>query len=718
MDINTNKSYKWKFVRFGGVTQVQLTSGEELLHLRELDLKLWTALSMPVNGIFFDGETAKLIDTDNDGHIKPEELLNAVDWICSNIKNPELLLEEGDSVPLEEFKNRDLASSAKILLENIKKGDKKEITLEDVYAQKKFFTEHILTVSAELSEDSTDEEKMHKILEAIIASGSYNSNDISSDAEKIINTFYEQVKPFLKWNDDLQKDGVLPLSQEQTEKALEALKPVEEKIDDFFIRCKLAKYEPKAKASLCADGENFKSLITESLSGNNGFLASLPLASIDEEKPLPLTEGINPAWIAKIKIFTDNTVTPLLGNLTVLSENNWNVIKEKLSAYSLWQKSKPQFEVSKLGVEYLKEIIRPEQKSGLFSFIEKKLYIEAERSKISDLEKLVLYRRNIFRLLNNFITFTDFYEGKGAVFQAGILYFDSRSADLCFYLTEDARHASLDPITGSFLVYCDIKRKGETKKLLAMFTNGSGNTIIAGRNGIFYDREGNDWDATVTRVIINPISLKEAFFLPYRKLSAMIEGQIAKRAADADKKSEEKLGQTAAAVASADKAGTLEKPITPKKLDLGTIALVGTAIGGISALVSGILQALFGLGFWLPAGIIGLLLLISGPSVILAGIKLRKRSIGPVLEANGWAINTQLKINIPFGGSMTKLKLIPSGSRLIGRDPFADKKTGKKWLIAIAIIIIISAIGWLVLHAVFKMNIKDFFTVMSKLLKK
>ncbi len=709
MKINKTKSYKWSFAKFGGVTQLQLKSGEDLLHLRELDLKLWTALSIPAKGIFFDAETAKILDSDNDGSIKPEEILSAVDWICANLKHPDILFQEGSAVPINEIKNQELAFSAQTLLTNINKQTENAISVDDVYTQKKFFTEHVLTKSVEISDDAPSEEKLQKVLEAIIASMSYKDIDNGTAAESVLDTFYKQADVFLKWNSNLPKDGTLPLAPEQTEKALSALRAVEEKINDFFIRCKLAQYEPNAKSSLCADSGNFKNLITQNLNGSNEFLQSLPLASPDEIRPLPLNEGINPAWADKICAFSKEAVTPLLGNLQHLSENNWNEIQEKLAGYASWQKSKPQVVISKITPEYLEEMIKPEQKEKLLGFIKKNISIEIERGRICELEKLVLFRRDILRLLNNSVTFSDFYEGKGSIFQAGVLYFDSRSADLCFYLTEDERHTNLDPMTGSFLVYCSITRKGETKKLLAMFTNGASNTIVVGRNGVFYDREGNEWNAAVTKVVINPISLREAFFMPYRKFSAMIEEQIAKRAAEADKKSEEKLAQTAAAVASVDRVQTADKTASPKKLDLGTIALLGTAIGGVSALVSGILQALFGLGFLLPLGIIGIILIISGPSTVLAALKLRKRSIGPILEANGWAINTQLKINIPFGGSMTQLGVIPPESGLMAHDPFAEKKTGKKWFIAVLIIAAIITAAVLILRFGFNMSVKDLF---------
>ena len=63
---------------------------------------------------------------------------------------------------------------------------------------------------------------------------------------------------------------------------------------------------------------------------------------------------------------------------------------------------------------------------------------------------------------------------------------------------------------------------------------------------------------------------------------------------------------------------------------------------------------LLSLRLWqMPLAIAGVLLLISGPSMLLAAFKLSRRNLAPLLDANGWAINTRARINIPFGTSLT-----------------------------------------------------------------
>ena len=60
--------------------------------------------------------------------------------------------------------------------------------------------------------------------------------------------------------------------------------------------------------------------------------------------------------------------------------------------------------------------------------------------------------------------------------------------------------------------------------------------------------------------------------------------------------------------------------------------------------------------------------------MILAWLKLRKRNLAPLLDANGWAINAQATINIAFGNTLTHLATLPENSRLNLIDPFAKRK--------------------------------------------
>jgi hypothetical protein len=230
--------------------------------------------------------------------------------------------------------------------------------------------------------------------------------------------------------------------------------------------------------------------------------------------------------------------------------------------------------------------------------------------------------------------------------------------------------------------------------IAAAFTNGDSDNLMVGRNGLFYDRKGRDWDATITKIIDNPISIRQAFWAPYKKLVRMIEEQVAKRAAAAD--SESTAGMNAAAVNAVnhDKAPAAPgAPAEPKKIDVGSVAALGVAVGALGAFLTalvGYATGIFKMGpLAVVAAFLGVLCFISLPSVVLAYITLRKRNLGPILDANGWAINAHAKVNVAFGAALTSLAKLPPGSRREPVERYADKGLPwKRWALLAVVLLL------------------------------
>jgi hypothetical protein len=104
------------------------------------------------------------------------------------------------------------------------------------------------------------------------------------------------------------------------------------------------------------------------------------------------------------------------------------------------------------------------------------------------------------------------------------------------------------------------------------------------------------------------------------------------------------------------------------------IAALSVAFGSIGTALAYFLGLFKGIPPWqLPVMLLGLMLLISGPSIILAFVKLRKRNLGPILDANGWAVNAKAKINVPFGTSLTDIAKLPPGAKVDISDRYAEK---------------------------------------------
>ena len=330
--------------------------------------------------------------------------------------------------------------------------------------------------------------------------------------------------------------------------------------------------------------------------------------------------------------------------------------------------------------------------------------IAAAKAVYQPLEKLLLLCRDFCTLLRNFVSFQDFYAKRGkallgrgasdetpwAIFQAGTLVIDQRACNLCLRVNDMAKHNAQAPDSGMFLIYCQctLHATGEKMQIVAAMTIGDIRHLKVGKNALFYDRQGRDWEAEVVKIIDNPISIGQAFWSPYRKLGDWVSGLITKSAAEKEKKSFADMTtklQTTPAAGAAPAAAPQPAPFDIAKF-AGIFAAIGMAVGYIGSFFTSLALGLKGLGWWGWLVIPGLLLVISGPSMILAWMKLRKRNLAPLLNANGWAINADAIVNVLFGNTLTEQAQFPIVKL---NDPFAKKGLSKasKWSIAIAAIL-------------------------------
>jgi hypothetical protein len=484
----------------------------------------------------------------------------------------------------------------------------------------------------------------------------------------------------------------LPLDSSTTTAAA-TYTAVKTKVDDYFTRCRLAAFDPRAVSALNREEKEYLVFSAKELSPASTEIATFPLAQVAPGKPLPLEQGVNPAWVDAVTNFTTQIVRPMLNGKSALAESDWVSVKAKFNAYEKWVGTKAGASVEKLGVARVREILAGKGQAEISALLARDKTLEPEANAIAAVERLVRYHRDLYKLLVNFVSFQDFYKRKTkAIFQAGTLYLDQRSCDLCLTVEDSGRHATMAGLAGTYLAYCDCVRKatGEKMQIVAAFTNGDSDNLMVGRNGVFYDRKGRDWDATITKIVDNPISIRQAFWAPYKKFVRMIEEQIAKRAAAADASATDQLATAAANVSRADVVPPQQpgKPVEPKKLDVGIVAALGVAVGAIGGALASLATGLLKLPTWqIPLVFVGIILLISLPSMTIAWLKLRKRNLGPILDANGWAVNAKARINVPFGASLTGVATLPPGSKRDLTDPFAEKKS--PWPKVIVLLIIL-----------------------------
>jgi hypothetical protein len=694
-------SRAFNFFRAGGFDQVRFDSGDDFINLDKLDWKLWVALACPTKGLAFDARTLELIDADKDGRIRATELIAAVKWAAALIKDPNDFLKSPAELPLSSInlaneEGARIHQAAKTVLQGLGKGDATTISVIDSAAAVKAFHGMDFNGDGVVPPESAKTPEQKQLIADVIAT--VGGTDDKSGKKGVnadqVKAFFTAVGEYVGWLGKGEGDKSLMPLDGGTVAAFEALQAVRAKVEDYFARCAMASFDTRAAAALNREEKEYLAVAAKDLTITSDEIKGFPLARIEGGKALPLFEKVNPFWSGALAKFADVTVKPLLGEKKELTEAEWTSLKGKLAAFEAWQGSKVGAVVEKLGVERLKVLNTDAQKTSLDALFAEEKAQEPTANSISSVEKLVRYTRDLFQLANNFVSFKDFYERKrSAIFQIGTLYLDQRECELALRVEDAAKHATMAPLSRGFLAYCDCARpaQGEKMSIVAAFTAGDSDNLMVGRNGLFKDRNGETWDATITKIVDNPISIRQAFWSPYKKVLRFVEEQVAKRAQEEENDSNALLADGVTHVGKAGEEGKVVKE--PKKLDIGVVAALGVAVGGITAAIGALLQSFFGLGMWMPLGVVGLLGLISGPSMLIAWLKLRQRNIGPLLDANGWAVNANAKLNIPFGASLTRTAKLPVGSKLDTQDPYAEAR--RPWKLYIALIVLFSVgISW------------------------
>ena len=519
--------YKWSFANVGGVTRVRIKSAEDVRHLGELDKKMWTVLSCPVNGLEISSDSLRLMDQDGDGQLRLKEVVATADWLCATLRDPQSLFEQSDAINIKNIADAGIRATS----------------------------------------------------------------------------------------DKLQKDGKV------------ALADVQAAIDGIAIETPempAAPFEADVIAAYKAKSPEYAAYFEQEK------LQKLGLASIPEDAPKP-----------------------------GMTEKKFIEMGDQISK---WESE----------VESIKSKVESE--------------MAAAKAEFEPLRKLLLLHRDFYRLLRNFVTLEDFYDNDEktvASFLAGTLILDQRACKLCIRVNDLAKHDSQAPLSGMYLLYCNCENKKTGKKLqiVAAMTQGEIKNLSVGKNGIFYDNNGLDYDATVFKIIENPISLRQAFWNPYRKMAKWVEDKINKSAAEKDAKTFDDM--TAKVATAADPNAEKKSAFDIAKF-AGIFAAIGMALGMIGTALVEVGKEMSGLAWWQYLIIfVCILLIISGPSMIMAWMKLRRRNLAPVLNANGWAINADSIISVPFGLKLTEQVRFP-----FTKNPAKKNPAGKIFLVILLLIIL------------------------------
>ena len=704
--IGKSQDYKWEFENIGGTPRVKIRNGSDISNLDKLDTKMWTVLSCPVQGLEIDTKSLSYIDSNGDGKIRVSDVLSTAKWLTDAISNHDLILKGDDHIHIKEFNTATeigskLYNSSKQILENLGKQEQvvsfaETSDISKIFAQTRFNGDGIIT-------EGTAEDPMEKaaIAAAVAATGgTADRSGIQGVNASQIEAFYASLSAYDAW----QKAAVEAPFGADTDSVIAAYNALDAKVKDFFMRSKLAAFSPASAEKLDVQASQIEAISAGNLAEKGEEIAQYPIARVTGKAEIDLAEPVNPAWAAQF----NSVVKAALPENKTLSESDWASVASKINAYVAWKGSKAGAEVEPLGYEAVKQLLAENRKDALLALVASDAALAEEANNIDMVVKFLYVYRDFYRLLRNFITFEDFYcKEKNAIFQNGRLIVDQRECKFCMNVADMGKHNATAASSGMYLLYCDCTTKQSAAKLqiVAAVTVGEVGNLSVGKNAIYYDTKGVEWDAVITKIVDNPISVKQAFWSPYRRMATVVENLINKSAAEKDAKmmadATAKINAAPtslpAAPADADGKQAATPPFDIAKF-AGIFAAIGMAVGMIGTALASLAEGIFALKWWqLLLSLIAILMIISGPAMVMAWMKLRRRNIAPLLNANGWAINASSKISIPFGETLTDSAKFPL---LKLKDPYKKKgmSAGAKILWTLLAVLIVAAAAAVVLY--------------------
>jgi hypothetical protein len=283
---------------------------------------------------------------------------------------------------------------------------------------------------------------------------------------------------------------------------------------------------------------------------------------------------------------------------------------------------------------------------------------------LQDLEKLLIFQRDLFTFCRNFIAFTDLMDPtQRAIFERGSLIMGGREFHFSMRVRNIGEHKKRAEESGIFVLYVEVAFRWHlddapiVETVAVPVTRGTRTGLRVHRRGVFIDRTGRYHEAVVVDLVENPVSLTEAFLAPFRRVGQYISSKLETLTEKLDADFDKQVTDVSKAPAPAPAVGM--NPIMG-----GTVAFA--ALGSAFAFITKQLSDIGGPRIFLALVVVSLLVAI--PSVLMASVRLYKRNLAGLISASDWALNDQMRLTVSLGRLFTRRPALPAKVNAQTRD--------------------------------------------------
>ena len=676
-----------KFRRIGGSSQLVIESANDFRNAYELDPAHWTLTSIPAKNLLCPAEFLALIPQDASGRIHVKDVRALLKWVISTVADLSDFITAAPALRLAALNTDDAdglraKETAVLALKRIGAQTDSEIPIEQINEFKTLVSNALQNGDGIIPPGPVQDEITAECIKfAMAAVGS--QKDISG-ADGVgaaeLDAFEAMLNGFLAWTDEgIAREKELFPYAAATAGLWSKYLAVAADVDDYFESCHALVFAGSHDSSSRVPMNTFDSNDSSSV---KDFFKKAPLAPADPACVLHLNERVNPTRAGVLTAFFEAFRAAVPGEADAISESEWTAFKAAIAPYGDWTGRKNTAKLDGLDIARLRAIAASKAFENIRAMIAEDAVVSNNVTCCDLVRKVIICQTNLREFLNNFINMEAlFAPEKRSFILAGKLVMNGFNFHMCMIVHDVAAHKKIAATSNVCVMYINATTGTapavKSMTLAVAVTAGTMRRLFVGKSGVFYTPDGLIWDAVITDLIQQPVSLKEAILMPFYRIGDIIQNQAEKHfaaktnafEADVTKNVDSKL----AGGEQPKKEGGLNMPM----LIMGG----GVGIAALGSSFAFMAKSLQGVSVWrILAVLLGIFIIICAPFVILSLLKLFRRSLTRFLEANGCALNREMRLTLALGRIFTYVPRIPGKFSLYamntssaGDDPDAVK---------------------------------------------
>ena len=701
------KRQRMEFRRIGGSYQLVIRNAGDLRRLLELDESHWALNSVAIASLRGDELFYHFLDDDMDRQIRTDEVRRAVGWFLAMLKDFSGFEQQSNVLELDAIddstpEGAQLLDAAKLVLSNLGHGGETRLSLEQIRNDKEIVACARQNGDGIIPPDAAGTPETAALVAAIMQYIGSIKDICGAEGVNtaLLDQFATAATAWLNWIDaPASSPETLKPFGDATAAGYAAFATLENEFDTYFIACDACRFGNETPGRLAKIEATVDPLNNQAV---RDFFNAAPLAEPRTDGTFDCSGKLNPHKRDAILSFMNSAFVREYACGTVLTLENWNRLKARFAPYAAWMAAKPGTAFDGCAPEQLRRWTSPEQVGALRAMIAADLAAAPRIGACERLHKLILFQRYLLEFLNNFVNLSLLLNPESpSLLQAGRLVMDGRSFTLALIVNNPAEHKAIVKPSDICVIYLDaVTGKPDalrTMKLAVAVTSGNIRNFFLHKHGIFFSADGEVWDAKITDLIQQPVSISEALRMPFYKFGEFISGQADRFFSTKSSEAQKQLGNSLNTAASAAVAPPTAAPVKAQTPAVsGSMMLMGGGIGiaALGSSIAFIVKSLANISIWnVLAVLFGIILVFGGPVVAVSLVKLYRRNLSRFLEANGCAVNRPMRLSRRMGAIFSFVPPIPD-SHYLRRDlvDLFQRRPHRKWLVRLLLILLFAAL--------------------------